>query len=94
MKGLILPGETEIKDKKSQMYLENNLNKIKNIFSDIYDKYQMFFKYIANKEKDNINYEILSYKFDDINFYDRYNTLYNYLNYFSKNSVEEISIRK
>ena len=53
-----------------------------------------FFKYIANKEKDNINYEILSYKFDDINFYDRYNTLYNYLNYFSKNSVEEISIKK
>ena len=29
-----------------------------------------------------INYEILSYKVDDINFYDKYNTLYNYLNYF------------
>ena len=39
------------------MYLDNNLNKIKNnISEDIYEKYQMFFKYIANKEKDNINY--------------------------------------
>ena len=38
-------------------------------------------KYIANKEKDNIDYEILSSKVDNINFYDRYNTLYNYLNY-------------
>ena len=34
MKGLILPGE-EIKNEKSQMYLENNLNKIKNNFPDI-----------------------------------------------------------
>ena len=56
MKGLILPDEIEIRDKKSQMYLENNLNKIKNNIPYIYDKYQMFFKYIANKEKDNINY--------------------------------------
>ena len=38
MKGLILPGE-EIKNEKSQMYLENNLNKIKNNFPDIYKKY-------------------------------------------------------
>ena len=75
MKGLKLPGEIESKDEKSQMYLENNLNKIKNNFSNIYDKYQRFFKYIANKEKDNIDYEILSSKVDDINFYDRYNTL-------------------
>ena len=82
MKGLKLPGEIESKDEKSQIYLENNLNKIKNNFSDIYDKYQRFFKYIANKEKDNIDYEILSSKVDDINFYDRHNTLYNYLNYF------------
>ena len=51
MKGLILPGETEIKDKKSQMYLENNLNKIKNIFSDIYDKYQMFLSILLIKKK-------------------------------------------
>ena len=33
------------------MYLESNLNKIKNNFSDIYDKYQMFFKCTAHKEK-------------------------------------------
>ena len=93
MKGLKLPGEIESKDEKSQMYLENNLNKIKNNIPDIYDKYQRFFKYIANKEKDNIDYEILSSKVDDINFYDRYNTLYNYLNYFSNFSAEEISIK-
>ena len=93
VKGLKLPGEIESKDEKSQIYLENNLNKIKNNFSDIYDKYQRFFKYIANKEKDNIDYEILSSKVDDINFYDRYNTLYNYLSYFSKFSAEEISIK-
>ena len=59
MKGLKLPGEIESKDEKSQMYLENNLNKIKNNIPDIYDKYQRFFKYIANKEKDNIDYKIL-----------------------------------
>ena len=51
IKGLKLPGEKESKDEKSQIYLENNLSKIKNNFSDIYDKYQRFFKYIANKEK-------------------------------------------
>ena len=93
MKGLKLPGEIESKDEKSQMYLENNLNKIKNNIPDIYDKYQRFFKYIANKEKDNIDYEILSSKVDDINFYDRYNTLYNYLNYFFKFSVKEIFMK-
>ena len=92
IKGLKLPGEIESKDEKSQMYLENNLNKIKNNIPDIYDKYQRFFNYIANEEKDNIDYEILSYKIDDINFYDRYNRLYNYLNYFSKLTVREISI--
>ena len=75
------------------MYLENNLNKIKNNFSNIYDKYQRFYKYIANEEKDNIDYKILSYKVDDINFYDRYNTLYNYLNDFSKLSAGKISIK-
>ena len=93
MKGLKLPGEIESKDEKSQIYLENNLNKIKNNFSNIYDKYQRFFKYIANKEKGNINYEILSSKVDDINFCDRYNTLYNNLNYFSKLSAEELSTK-
>ena len=75
MKGLKLPGEIESKDEKSQMYLENSLNKIKNNFSDICDKYQRFFKCIAEREKDNIDYKILSSKVDDINFYDRYNTL-------------------
>ena len=93
MKGLKLPGEIESKDEKSQIYLEKNLNKIKNNSADIYYKYQRFFKYIANKEKDNIDYEILSSKVDDINFCDKCNTLYNYLNYFSKLSAEEISIK-
>ena len=36
-KGLKLPGEIESKDEKSQMYLESNISKIKNNFSDIYD---------------------------------------------------------
>ena len=91
--GLKLPGDIEIKDEKSQMYLENNLNKIKNNIPDIYDNYQRFFECIANKEKDNIDYEKLSYKVNDINFYDRYNTLYNYLNYFFKFSVEKTLIK-
>ena len=93
MKGLKLPGEIESKDEKSQIYLENNLNKIKNNSPDIYYKYQRFSKYIAYKEKDNIDDEILSSKVDDINFCDRYNTLYNNLNYFSKLSAEELSTK-
>ena len=44
MKGLKLPGEIESKDKESQMYLKNNLNKIRNNFPRIYDKY-IFFLY-------------------------------------------------
>ena len=88
VKGLKLPGEIESKDEKSQIYLENNLNKIKNNFSDIYDKYQRFFKYIANEEKSNMDYEILSIK--GVNLLDRYGTLYDYLNYFS---AEEISTK-
>ena len=75
MKGLKLPGEIESKDEKSQMYLENNLKKIKNNFSDTYDKYQRFLKYIANKEKNYVVYKILSSKVDDISFCDRYGTL-------------------
>ena len=82
MKGLKLPNEIELKDEKSQMYLEKNLNKIKDNIPDVYDKCQIIFEYIANKEKENIDYEILSYKVDDINFYDSHNILYNYLNYF------------
>ena len=93
MKVLKLPDEIESKDEKFQIYLENNLNKIKNNFPDIYNKYQRLFKYIVNKENDNIDYEILSYKVDNINFYDRYNTLYNYLSYFFKFSAEEISLK-
>ena len=38
-KDLKVPGEIESKDKKSQMFLENNLNKIRNNFPDIYNKY-------------------------------------------------------
>ena len=59
MKSLKLPGEIESKDGKSQMYLGNNLNKTKNNFHNIYDKYQSFFKYIAHEEKNSINYKIL-----------------------------------
>ena len=94
MKGLKLPDEADIKDEKLQMYLENNLNKIKNdISDDDYYKYQRFFKYIANKEKKNMKYKILSDKVGDINFYDRYNTLYNYLTCSFKSSAEKISMK-
>ena len=51
MEGLKLLAEIESKDEKSQMYLKNNLNKIKNNFLDIYDKYQRFSKHIADEEK-------------------------------------------
>ena len=44
MKGLKLPGEIESKDEKSQMYLENNLNKIKNNFSDKYQSISLMEK--------------------------------------------------
>ena len=44
-------------------------------------------------KKDNLDFEILSSKVDDISFYDRYNTLCNYLNYFFKLSIREISIK-
>ena len=72
------------------MYLESNLNKIKNKFFDIHNKYPRFLQYIANKEKENINYKILSNKVDDINSYDKYNTLYNYLSEFN---LEKTSIK-
>ena len=81
MKGLF--DKIETKDEKSEMYLESNLNRIKNKFSYIHNKYPRFFQYIANKEKANINFKILSNKVDGINFYDRYNTLYNYLSEFN-----------
>ena len=81
MKGLF--DEIKLKDEKSQMYLENNLDEIKNKFPDIQNKYPRFFQYIANKGKEYINYEILSNKVDGINFYDTYNTLHNYLSEFN-----------
>ena len=84
-----LPGEIESKDERSQMCLENNLNKIKNSFCDIFDKYWRFFKYIANKGKTNIYYEMLWSKIADINFYDKYDTLYEYLNHLLGSSVEK-----
>ena len=73
------------------MFLKNNICKIKDNFSDIYHKYQRFFKYIANKEKSSIDYELLSSKVADINFYYRYGTLYNYLDDLLKSDVERIS---
>ena len=87
-----LPDEIEIKDEKSRMYLENNLHEIKYNFLDIHNKYPSFFKYIAKKEKKNIDQEILSSKVDDINFYHGYNTLYGYF-FKVNNNVEEISIK-
>ena len=47
IKGLKLPGEIEGKHEKSQMYLGNNLNKIRNNILNIYDKYQKLFKHTA-----------------------------------------------
>ena len=44
------------------MYLGNNLNKIRNNFHNIYDKYQRLFKHTAyneKKKKNSINYEML-----------------------------------
>ena len=87
-----LPDEIEIKDEKSRMYLENNLHEIKYNFLHIHNKYPSFFKYIAKKEKKNIDQEILSSKVDDINFYHGYNTLYGYF-FKVNNNVEEISIK-
>ena len=52
----------------------------------------MFFKYIANKEKYNINYKIILSKVDNINLYYRYDTLYNYLNYLFQFSAEKASV--
>ena len=94
MKGLKLPDEIESKDEKSQIYLENNLNKIRNIFFNIYDKYQIFFKHIADEEKNSIDYKMLSSKAKGINFYDRYDALYNYLAYLLKISKKDKSFLK
>ena len=69
MKGLKLPDEIESKDEKSQMYLENNFNKIRNNFPNIDDTYQRFFKHTADNEKNSIDYNMLSSKVKGINFF-------------------------
>ena len=91
MKGLKLHDEIDSKDEESQVYLENNLNKIKNNFFDIYDKHQRLFKNIADEEKNSIDYEILSSKVADINFYGKYGTLYEYLYHLLEFGVEQKS---
>ena len=93
MKGLKLPGEIESKDEKSQLYLENNLDKIKNKFSSVCDKYQRFFKHIVDGGKNDVDSEILSSNVNDINFYDRCGTLYEYLNHLLEFDMERISKR-
>ena len=65
MEGIKLRGEIESKDQKAQMCLGN---KIKNNIFDLHDKCQRFFKYIAKKEKNDVDYEILLSKVDDIIF--------------------------
>ena len=52
-----------------------------------------FLSILLIKKENNIDYEIFSSKVDDINFYDRYNTLYNYFNHFSKFSTGEILVK-
>ena len=91
MKGLKLHDEIDSKDEESQVYLENNLNKTKNNFFDIYDKHQRLFKNIADEEKNSIDYEMLSSKVADINFYGKYGTLYEYLYHLLEFGVEQKS---
>ena len=91
MKGLKLHDEIDSKDEESQVYLENNLNKIKNNFFDIYDKHQRLFKNIADEEKNSIDYEMLSSKVANINFYGKYGTLYEYLYHLLEFGVEQKS---
>ena len=86
--------DLDSKAAKMSALSSKNLDKYEYLISPIFMiNITGFFKYIADKEKDSIDYEILSSKVDDINFYDRYNTLYNYLNYCFKFSAEEISIK-
>ena len=66
------------KDEKSQMYIENNLNKIKNNFPNIYIKGLLSILLIG---KNNTDCEILSVKVEVFNFLDRYGTLHEYLNH-------------
>ena len=73
------------------MYLKNNLNKITNNFLSVYDKYQRFIQNTADGEENSIDYKILSSKIKAINFFDRYSTLYKYLNHFFRSGSKEIS---
>ena len=75
--------EQENEKTADELYQNSGIEgiKIKNNFPDIYNKFQNIFKYIANKEKDIINYEKLSSKVGNINLY---KTLYNYLNSLKK----------
>ena len=59
------------------------LTKLKKCFLIFTINIQGFFQYIAGKDEKNINYEILLNKVGGINFYDIYNTLYNYLSAFN-----------
>ena len=52
-----------------------------------------FLSILLIKKKAILTTKLKVFKVDDINFYDRYNILYNYLSYFSKFSAEEISIK-
>ena len=67
------------KDEKSQMYIENNLNKIKNNFPNIYIKGLLSILLIG--KKNNTDCEILSVKVEVFNFLDRHGTLHEYLNH-------------
>ena len=62
------------------------LTKLKIIFPIFLDKYQ---RYIVNKEKNDVSYEILSSKVDDISFCDRYGALYEYLNHLLEFSIKK-----
>ena len=63
---------------------------MKIIFPIFLDKYQ---RYIVNKEKNDVNYEILSSKVDDISFCDRYGALYEYSNHLLEFSIKKNSKR-
>ena len=52
-----------------------------------------FLSILLTKKKNDADYEILSFKVEGINFFNRYGTLYNYLNCVFKFSAEEISTK-
>ena len=79
----------ESKDENIKCIQKTILTKLKITFLIFIINIKGFFSLLLIK-KNIINYEILSSKADNIIFYDRYNTLYNY---FSKLSAEESSIK-